>query len=50
MKTFIYRLHKYLLRYIKDTYVLTLYSGIGTISSDSVEMGEDTYRETSITS
>ena len=29
---------------------LLLYSGLHAILSDSVEMGEDTYRETSITS
>ena len=45
MKTFIYHFHKYTLTYIIDTCVLTLYSGIDAISSDSVEMGGDTFNK-----
>ena len=45
-----YRLHTYIITYIIDYCLLTLYSGIDAISSDSVEIGEDTFRDTSITS
>ena len=43
-------IHTYIHTYTDDTCLLTLYSGLHAILSDSVEMGEDTYREKSITS